>query len=242
MRQLDSSISPAPPPFMGVSLANRLFNARFARSLGSWVRAQGGHLDIILGDTCESVNYRVFRRLESFDALELAQRRAEELRRMFDRAARTCRISCDVILQSEYESRQVHAFIDVFGTLQSAYRAGGAFARDVDQQVHLNVRQRLSVVPDGERATYVRQLSEYVVRELALFYLLRTQSRGCCRTELYPGPQLMVKERLFSGRYSREVDLPCLTTAPAFVNVAFLALRGAGYPDDEAMAPTHNYH
>lgn len=57
--------------------------------------------------------------------------------------------------------------------------------------------------------------------ELAFFYV-QAQS---AEAELYPGLQLFVKERFFSGDYHREVDLPPVADRPAFIDVSFLLHR-----------------
>jgi len=209
-------------PFLGVSLSNRAFSFTFARRLAAWLHGSYSQLEVLLGDECEAINYQVFRGLDQNDGRQIARRRADEIGRMFQRASRSANFPIFTTAESKYVAIHKDVFDEALTTLQGAFKKYGVFSRDVHSQVRINLLPREKRLPPGFVSSHLDDLAMYVVRELALFYTLRTHKSGPDLIELYPGPQLFVKERLFAGKYSREIDLAPLGYSPVFVNVAFL--------------------
>ena len=68
---------------MGVSLSTTVFNKRFFRNFFQWCSGAGlHHVDIILFERLESINFQVFRGMNEPAARFAAKRRGEDLRRM----------------------------------------------------------------------------------------------------------------------------------------------------------------
>jgi len=211
-----------PIPFLGVSLSNRLFSSLFAKRLTNWLCADYNHLEVLLGDECEVINYCTFRGLTLGDARRLAQRRADEIGRMFQRVSRAAKFPIFITAESRWLLLRDTLFKETYTKLEHAYTKGGDFWHDVRSQVKMNLCIRERRLPTGFVSSHLDDLALYVVRELAVFYTLRAHDLGPALVELYPGPQLFVKERLFEGEYSNEIDIAPLKYYPIFINVAFL--------------------
>jgi hypothetical protein len=69
----------------------------------------------------------------------------------------------------------------------------------------------------GSVEAHIDALSEYVIQECAMFYVYLCHFPEVI--EAYPGEQLFVKDRLFSGLYSNEVCLPNLPYPMVYWNV-----------------------
>lgn len=187
-----------------------------------WLCTKYSRLEVLLGDECEVINYCIFRGLALDDARRLAQRRADEIGRMFQRASRAAKFPICTTAESKCVMVRDKLFDETHATLGRAYAKRGVFWHDVRRQVRMNLFLRARRLPPGFISSHMDDLAMYVVRELALFYTLRAQELVPTLVELYPGPQLFVKERLFAGEYSREIDVAPLWYCPAFLNVAFL--------------------
>jgi tRNA-dependent cyclodipeptide synthase len=217
---------------LGVSLSNRAFSSGFATALAEWMSFRSTHLEVVLFDTCETVNYRIFRGLDERSATALARSRGQELGQMFSKAARKQRAAISTALQSQYapESRQRRA--RVYQQLLMGYLHRGLFYSDVRRQVLTNLSNRARTHSLGFLLDHMDALATYVLIELAFFYV-QAQS---AEAELYPGLQLFVKQRLFSGDYHQELDLLPPIHRPAFIDVSFL-LRSTGRNAVQGQTP-----
>lgn len=207
---------------MAVSLSSRSFSSRFAHCLGKYLAdCRLNRLEILLGDSCEAMNYVVFRGLGRQDAVALAERRAFEIGAMFRRVLRLYPVDFTISRQSDWIGAHHDDMERARRALRFAYEAGGRFRTDVERQVWCN----LSRHGDAQRirfiAEHLEQLVTYVIEEVALFYVYRHRHPNC--VELYPGEELFVKRRLWSGCYKDEVALPVGGLLQArFTDVSFL--------------------
>ena len=104
--------------------------------------------------------------------------------------------------------------------LEEAYLRRARFYRDVRQQVMKNLKRRTETYGFSFIEDNLDSLSEYIIRELAFFYLYF--SKWPETVEVYPGDNLFVKERLFEGKYEELADLRS-GRLPTFQNVSFLS-------------------
>lgn len=200
---------------MGVSLGNRTFTRDFAEHLFSCLAPPSrGHLEILLCDTLETINFRVRRNMSHEYAKIAARAKASELRDMFINLSRGNDRSLKVVLESQSGYRQLPQFNLLLAEIQKAYKERAKFFHDVNDQVRLNlVNVRKSFLE-----AHLEELSEYVQEELALFYTYFSFRPEV--VEIYPGPNLYVKEQLFSGAYLSEIPHGTLTHIPRFIDLS----------------------
>jgi tRNA-dependent cyclodipeptide synthase len=202
---------------LGVSLSNRAFNRRYCAYLTQWLREQQpASLEVIVFDMIETINYQVFRGLDKLASVKLATRRGEELRRMF-RSFDCEGAPIAAMLESETALRHEEAFRISLEELRRAYSKLGAFTRDVRGQALHNLEGRRQRHGDEFVLSRMDELAEYVLQELAYFYVLFRERPGL--REIYPGPNLWVKERLFAGQYASEIQLTGLPIVLSFQTI-----------------------
>lgn len=206
---------------MGVSLANRIFSRAFAKKLYDWVNENHIRcLKTVVFDEIEAINYRVFRAMRQNDATATTKHRGRDFQRMFNSIFSKNGVLFDVVLESEAHTRLHPMYEFILCELQEVYADNSKFAMDVQTQVRYNLTHRIKVYGLGTIETQMNLLIQYVLKEIAF---LETYNRLEPNTlEIYPGPNMMIKHRIWSGaydelaHYKRPVDSHC------FLDISFL--------------------
>lgn len=203
---------------LGVSLGNRVFTEAFANRLFEWLKTQPvTKLDVLLGDSLERINYRVRRGVPEEVATRMASKRAEELRRVFSVATDTGGARVNVLLESESGYRECREFEKAKADLNRAYERRGQVYRDVNHQVQRNL---LHVTDQRLVSERLEELAIYVLEEVALFYSYFMANPSA--VEIYPGENLLVKDKFFVGQYDQEGCSGRLVNLPMFINISDL--------------------
>lgn len=227
---------------LGVSLANRVFNRRFARSLAQWLQANAvRQVHVVVFDEIEAINYQVFRGMDLGCALGAAQRRGAQFQTMFRRELDGCGASVTVELESECLIRAHAQYATAVGVLSDALNCDVRFATDVQRQVLTNLAMRVEKHGRGAINARMVQLRYYLIRELSFvdtYLSLRPDS-----VEAYPAPNLNVKLSLWGGEYPtlRRFERPGF--ASRYVDLSFLRERPfrGGFPSPIAPATTTGF-
>jgi tRNA-dependent cyclodipeptide synthase len=206
--------------FMGVSISNRTFNKDFVRSFGQWIQeGKVSNALVVIFDSCEIVNIKVFHGLSQEEAEKRSAMRAQEMLQMFRNLLPAA--SVEIETQSSY-ARHLPDVEALAQKLREAYASGGRFYSDVQEQI----RQNLSVKAERIGSEFIEKnldaLSEYIILELAWFYSFFRQSKGTI-VEVYPGEELFTKRKLIEGRYENETGIKALEVQPPFMDIRELA-------------------
>lgn len=186
---------------MGVSLANRKFTRRFVRGMHAFADESGfSRLEVVVFDEIESINYCVFRGIDREEALRIARNRGREIHRMFEGVFRQRRAeSCSCECESSSPIKRMEAYEKVLCDMRRAYCEGERFAHDVDRQVLQNLKSRTEQYGEDFVLARVGKLVEYIFGEIAFFEVYWRLHRES--VEVYPGPNLFVKENMWLGAY-----------------------------------------
>lgn len=219
---------------MGVSLANRAFTKKFGGRLCDWVLARDiGCLRVVIFDEIEAINYVVFRGMTQQAARAAARQRGHDFERMFNRLFVGRGLGFSVELESESVTRNHPLYESVLAELLAAYRRNESFAEDVRTQVLTNLSARIEHYGLERIESAMPWFVEYVLKEIAFLELWFRLTLDTL--ELYPGPNLVVKERLWRGEYPELPGFKRFEGERRFLDVSFLKLdnrnavsRGSG--------------
>lgn len=215
---------------MGVSLGNKAFNGRFARNFVQYAVGQNcSKVVVFLGDFIERINYVTFSNYEEDRAVGVSLGRAENLRTMFLKSIRSVDIAdveIQIVLESEIRRDIVyHADIDDARLCLNACMSKKAFRIDLKRQLFQNLGAKVDRFGEnfvGERSHY---LEGYIIGELEIFYAL--YKRFGSVVELYPGREMVVKQRFFEGFYGCD-RCPGLPLDYEYIDIASLASDRVG--------------
>lgn len=195
---------------MGVSLGNREFDRSFVRSTFKTLSDHSpSSVFVFLGDQIEAINYVVFRDMGSGEAKQISRARGESLGRMFDSAANLLR-SNDILFQWSLESElrqssQFGGFIsDNQCILEESSKNDSEFVQMLDAQIFENLKAKEQRIGRKYIADNISRLRGYVLGELAVFFALFSVIPS--PTEIYPGPNLFIKNEIMGGRFSNLRD------------------------------------
>lgn len=214
---------------LGVSLANRTYSSAFMRRVIGWLdNERVEHLDVVLFDALEEVNCRVFRGFNRAEARRISQHRGAELARMIERACGYAELRSTVILESLSAERASDTFRSARYELWQAWSTSGRLRTDIQHQVLVNLAERIQRHGRAFVEQRIDNLAEYVIEEIA-FLVAYFESRGGT-VEIYPGPSMFVKDRLFAGEYTDECPKTRLHAVPRFIDITWLANNPHGLP------------
>ncbi len=190
---------------MGVSLSNKTFTRSRVGAIFDWCDRQPAmELLIWLGDDLEAINFEVFKGMAPAGALSRARARGAELQAMFMKAyrekpTRQCRLA-GVLSQQEIEGDPAYegTIRETSRLLERLFEGNKAFRDTVLRQVTTNFEAGDKETDRLDDAKLIR-LADYILGELAVFLGIY-KARGRL-TEIYPGPNLFVKEELLAGVY-----------------------------------------
>ncbi|MGF1455168.1 MAG: tRNA-dependent cyclodipeptide synthase [Alphaproteobacteria bacterium] len=190
---------------MGISLSNKTFTRQRMGAIFDWCDRQSPFDFLVwLGDDLEAINFEVFKGMAPSGALSRARSRGRELQAMVmkayretpSRRVRLARVAThrDMITDPDYGA----AIARAHGTLDSLFRDHPPFREDVLRQVAVNLGSGNKATETRDEALLTR-LADYILGELSVFMGVY-KSRGTL-VEVYPGPNLFVKENLIRGDY-----------------------------------------
>lgn len=206
---------------MGVSLANRIFSRAFAKKLYDWVNENHIRcLKTVVFDEIEAINYRVFRAMQQNDATATAKHRGRDFQRMFNSTFAKNGVLFDAALESEAHTRLHPMYESILCELQEAYTDNSKFAMDVQTQVRCNLTHRIKIYGSGMIEIHMNLLVQYILKEIAF---LETYKRLEPNTlEIYPGPNMMIKHRIWSGAYNELAHYKRPVDSHCFLDISFL--------------------
>ena len=205
---------------MGVSLANRAFSKKFVVRLCKWTQAKKiAKLKVVIFDDIEAINYQVFRGVSRDKAHEISRRRGLEIQRMF--LSIFCReeLSHECEIESETDIRSCNQYKIILKEFSEALQKDRKFRQDVEAQVLENLKGRTEHYGRTFVLSKVPDLMFYIIGEMVFFEIYHLGNPGSI--ELYPGKNLMVKERLWAGEYNSLINYRRIGLKH-FVDVSFL--------------------
>jgi hypothetical protein len=210
---------------MGVSLGNKSFNGRFARNLIRYVAEHGvDRFVIFLGDFIERINYMTFSGYVEERAVGVSLGRAENLRKMFLKSVAAVEVGglqLEVMLESELRaSATFAASLDEARACLTSCGTDPTFRSDLKSQLFRNLDVKIERFGNAFVEGRASFLKEYILGELEIFYALY-QCYGDV-LEVYPGPEMVVKQRFFDNFYSCS-DCPGLPLRYQYEDVSHLS-------------------
>ena len=221
--QLESGTAPRNvSAFLGVSLGSRYYSVRRLRLYIHWARTNALSFSFLIGDTIYGLTYSVFNRCSPEDgtkvAVALGDQVVERIQAVMAKESFNARVIRWPELESSPHYRRLH---DAF---QQRYSESPAFVSAVREEVQTNLNRRLtsevvSRFESEDRGESWRLLDDYVIAEMA--GLITMSEYMGFPLEVYPGPDVTMLQRLYTGGFPNLSDVLPVARHRSFLNLRF---------------------
>ena len=189
--------------YLGVSLANRLFEKPYLPALLEWIAAHFESCLVIIGDHLCRYNERIFRGLDTPQAgdaaLEMGRQYIKNNRHFFEQYPND-----KFQLTGWREHLNSEQFKEANQRLKKLFETNEEFRKAVEKDAfgYINRKSKHGLTPAVDTEEAAELSCEYLIEEIAVFSVVSQQG---WQVEIYPGPELALLEEIATGKYA---DLP----------------------------------
>ena len=189
--------------FLGISLGSPYYSRARIDAYLAWASVNLEKFAFLIGDEIFALTNAVFKDISLERSREIAERKGEDIAIMLERAAAAKGLRAHVFRWRDLT--RIPQYGVYYRAVRLEYDINERFKSAVRRQVWTNLGSRLAVTgypPNGLGDNGVSKLlDDYVLHEIA--GLVTISEHTAYALEIYPGQDLEILERCYSGEYPR---------------------------------------